>query len=150
MGGALHARLGCNGYKMVCSPHRLTTARMSYDVSLLKRPLSCTPATATLASIAKPPTPFFAGLLQAVLLEQDLLSLKDLSAVIVCDGRRGDNLIRQYDHGMAITLQVGPLLFALCSSACCLLGLKLAGQLLAPHHICCLAQRHCSQALLQR
>ena len=61
---------------------------------------------------AKPATPFSAGLLQAVLLEQDLLSLKDLSAVIVCDGRRGDNLIRQYDHGMAITLQVGSLLVA--------------------------------------
>ena len=99
---------------------------------------------------AKPPTPFSAGLLQAVLLEQDLLSLKDLSAVIVCDGRRGDNLIRQYDHGMAITLQVGTLLFAVCclllNSACCLLGLKdWQGNCLLHTTYAVWHQRHCSQ-----
>ena len=102
---------------------------------------------------AEPPTPFSTGLLQAVLLEQDLLSLKDLSAVIVCDGRRGDNLIRQYDHGMAITLQVGSLLFALCCLllSCMLLAWTLAGQLSAPHHICCPASAalQSSQALLR-
>ena len=104
---------------------------------------------------AKPPTPFSVGLLQAVLLEQDLLSLKDLSAVIVCDGRCGDNLIRQYDHGMAITLQVGSALCALCCLLCAVhaacLDSKDAGQVFAPRHICWLASAalQSSQALLQ-
>ena len=112
--------------------------------------LACCHAHMQQQLATRSPTPFSAGLLQAVLLEQDLLSLKDLSAVIVCDGRRGDNLIRQYDHGMAITLQVRPLLFALC---CLLLQYmllhsppKLQGNCLFYTMSASGHQRRCSQA----
>ena len=43
--------------------------------------------------------------MQAVLLEHDTLSLTELAAVIISDGKKGHNLIREYDQGMRVTLQ---------------------------------------------
>lgn len=36
--------------------------------------------------------------MQAVLIEHDQLALSELSAVVVSGGRRGDNLIKDYDQ----------------------------------------------------
>ncbi|KAK9819963.1 hypothetical protein WJX72_004515 [[Myrmecia] bisecta] len=42
---------------------------------------------------------------KAVLLEQDVLTLKELSATVTANGKRGDNLIRDYDAGITVRLQ---------------------------------------------
>ena len=44
---------------------------------------------------------------QAVLIEHDEVVLSDLSAVVVSGGRKGENLIKDYD-------QVVPLAFQIC------------------------------------
>ena len=36
--------------------------------------------------------------MQAVLIEHDQLALSELSAVVLSGGRRGDNLIKDYDQ----------------------------------------------------
>lgn len=40
-------------------------------------------------------SPFY---LQAVLIEHDQLALSELSAVVLSGGRKGDNLIKDYDQ----------------------------------------------------
>lgn len=42
---------------------------------------------------------------QAVLLEEDVLTLNKLGAFVSVDGRRGDNVIHEYDEGTHIRLQ---------------------------------------------
>ena len=36
--------------------------------------------------------------MQAVLIEHDEIALSDLSAVVVSEGRKGDNIIKDYDQ----------------------------------------------------
>ena len=42
---------------------------------------------------------------QAVLVEEDVLALEGLGAVVSVDSRRGDNIIREYNAGTQIRLQ---------------------------------------------
>ena len=42
---------------------------------------------------------------QAVLVEEDVLTLEGLGAVVGVDGRKGDNIIREYDSGTTIRLE---------------------------------------------
>ena len=43
--------------------------------------------------------------MQAVVLEKDVLTMSGLAACIVEGGKRGGNLIQEYDEGMRITLR---------------------------------------------
>ena len=42
---------------------------------------------------------------QAVLLEEDWVVLRDMGAYVAEGGRRGENLVREYDAGMRIRLR---------------------------------------------
>ena len=44
-------------------------------------------------------------LLQAVIVEHDSLIFKDISAVVSADGKRGNNIIREYEQGMQLDLR---------------------------------------------
>ena len=45
------------------------------------------------------------ALLQAVIVEHDTLIFKDISAVVSADGKRGNNVIREYEQGMQLDLR---------------------------------------------
>ena len=46
-----------------------------------------------------------ASILQAVIVEHDSLTFKDISAVVSANGKRGNNIIREYEQGMQLELR---------------------------------------------